>query len=258
MLDAAIKALHQMFTPPFRSILVRATGLAIGLLVVIMIVVYRISAWLTGSGAAWVEVHIGPVIHWPVNVLSWLLAIAIGLGLIVGAVFLMPAVTSLVASFFCDQIAERVEREHYPLDPPGVAVALPRAILEGLRTALLALIVYLAAVPFLLVAGAGAVIFFLATAYLLGRGYFELAAMRFRSVAAAKDLRRANRASVFIAGMFIAAFVSIPIVNLATPLFGMAFMVHVHKRLAGSSKRELIEPAQQTLTASSRASGTDR
>jgi CysZ protein len=29
----------------------------------------------------------------------------------------------------------------------------------------------------------------------------------------------------------IAGFVSIPIVNLATPLFAMALMVHVHKRL---------------------------
>jgi CysZ protein len=27
--------------------------------------------------------------------------------------------------------------------------------------------------------------------------------------------------------------VSIPILNLATPLFGTAFMVHMHKRLAG-------------------------
>ena len=40
-------------------------------------------------------------------------------------------------------------------------------------------------------------------------------------------------ATVFTAGLVIAAFVSIPIVNLATPLFGMAFMVHMHKRLCG-------------------------
>jgi uncharacterized protein involved in cysteine biosynthesis len=31
--------------------------------------------------------------------------------------------------------------------------------------------------------------------------------------------------------LFIAAFVSIPILNLATPLFGVALMVHMHKRL---------------------------
>jgi len=48
--------------------------------------------------------------------------------------------------------------------------------------------------------------------------------------------------TIFIAGMFIAAFVSIPIVNLATPLFGMAFMVHMHKRLSGRPRQELLEP----------------
>ncbi len=75
-------------------------------------------------------------------------------------------------------------------------------------------------------------IFFLATAYILGREYFELAAMRFRPPAEAKLLRKRNAATVYIGGLFIAAFVSIPIVNLATPLFAMALMVHVHKRLS--------------------------
>jgi CysZ protein len=49
---------------------------------------------------------------------------------------------------------------------------------------------------------------------------------------------------VFGAGLVIAAFVSIPIVNLATPLFGMAFMVHLHKRLSGP-RPELIEPRRK-------------
>jgi CysZ protein len=83
----------------------------------------------------------------------------------------------------------------------------------------------------LIFAGFGAVIFFLATAYILGREYFELAAMRFRPPAEAKVLRKRNATAVYMGGLFIAAFVSIPIINLATPLFAMALMVHVHKRL---------------------------
>ena len=39
--------------------------------------------------------------------------------------------------------------------------------------------------------------------------------------------------------MFIAAFVSIPIVNLATPLFAMAFMVHVHQRVMHDTRLRL-------------------
>ena len=106
------------------------------------------------------------------------------------------------------------------------------------------IVVYLVALPFVFLAGAGFLIFFLAAAWLLGREYFELAAMRFRSPEEAKAMRRDNAATIFTAGLIIAAFVSIPIVNLATPIFGMAFMVHMHKRLSGS-RPELIEPARQ-------------
>jgi uncharacterized protein involved in cysteine biosynthesis len=48
---------------------------------------------------------------------------------------------------------------------------------------------------------------------------------------------------LFASGLIIAAFVSIPIVNLATPLFAMTFMVHLYKRLLGP-RPELIEPAR--------------
>ncbi len=86
--------------------------------------------------------------------------------------------------------------------------------------------------PFLFVAGLGLVIMFLANAYLLSREYFLLAAMRFRPPDEAKAMRRDHRTQIFLAGLLIAMFVSIPIVNLATPLFAMAMMVHMHKRLS--------------------------
>jgi CysZ protein len=82
------------------------------------------------------------------------------------------------------------------------------------------------------IAGLGAILSFLATAWLLGREYFELAAPRFYSAAEVKALRRPHASTVFIGGMLIALFVSIPIVNLATPLFATAFMVHTNKRLS--------------------------
>jgi uncharacterized protein involved in cysteine biosynthesis len=154
------------------------------------------------------------------------------LGIVVGSIFLMPAVTSFVASLFADEIADQVERENYPSDQPGVALPLWLALSEGARTALLAVVVYIAATILLLFAGFGAVIFFLATAWLLGRIYFDLAAMRFHTPADARALRRRNGGTVYIAGLLIAAFVSVPIVNLATPLFAMSLMVHVHKRLS--------------------------
>src|SRR5262245_2024212 len=219
MLDAAIKSLSQMFSPPFRTILLKCAALALALIVLIGIALHRFLAWFTTAGADWAEGMLGVSAHTPLAIVAWVLSIAAGLGIIVGSVFLMPAVTALVGSFFVDDIALEVERTHYPETAPGTALPLARAAIEGTKTAALAVLVYLIAVPFLLFAGIGAVIFFLATAFLLGREYFELAAMRFRSPAEAKQLRKMHHGIVFVAGMFIVAFVSIPIVNLATFLF---------------------------------------
>jgi CysZ protein len=242
MLDAVVKALGQMFSPPFRTVLLKSVGLAITFLALIVIVLFRLLEWLSGAGTEWLEAMFGPAVHGPLAVMGWIVAIALGLGLFTGAVLLMPAVTALVASFFADEIAELVERSHYPADPPGVALPLWLAAVEGAKTALLAIAVYLCALPFFLFAGAGAVVFFIATAWLLGREYFQLAAMRFRPVAEAQALRRRHQATVFAAGLFIAAFVSIPILNLATPLFGIALMVHMHKRLTGGSRAGSLNP----------------
>jgi uncharacterized protein involved in cysteine biosynthesis len=156
----------------------------------------------------------------------------------------MPAITSLVASVFVDDVADIVEREHYPAERVGTALPFGLAMTEGVKTALLTILVYLIALPFVFLAGAGFIAFFIATAWLLGREYFELAAMRFRTPAETKLMRKQHGMTVFAAGLVIAAFVSIPIVNLATPLFGMAFMVHMHKRLSGP-RPELIEPARR-------------
>src|ERR1700742_5251993 len=222
MLDAAIKALSQILSPPMRSILWRSIGLALALIVVLAIGLQRLLSWLATSGMDWAEASLGAGYHTPLNALAWVISIAAGFGVVFGAVFLMPAITSLVAGVFVDEVADHVEREHYPAERPGTALPLGLAMTEGVKTALLTILVYLIALPFVLFAGAGFIAFFIATAWLLGREYFELAAMRFRSPAEAKAMRKENAALVFSAGLIIAGFVSIPIVNLATPLFGMA------------------------------------
>jgi CysZ protein len=235
MIDDVVNSITQMFAPPLRAILWRSIGLALVLIVAGGIALQRIIVWLLDAGGASVETTLGPHAHNPVTVLAWLLSFAAGLGVIVGSVMLMPAVTALVGGFFADRIGEEVEREYYPADPVGQALPLTLALWEGIKTALLALGIYLIALPLILFAGAGAVIFFLATAYILGRQYFELAAMRFRPPPEAKYLRKRNAALVYVGGLIITAFVSIPVVNLATPIFAMALMVHMHKRVSAKA-----------------------
>ena len=141
MFDAAIKALTQMFSPPFRRVLLKSIGLGLVLIVLIGIGLNRVFSWMATSGAAWAEASTGAHTAW--QILAWVLSIAATLGIITGALFLMPAVTAFVGSFFVDEIADEVERTHYPMEPPGTALPLFRALIEGINTALLAVLVYL-------------------------------------------------------------------------------------------------------------------
>ncbi|HZD92153.1 MAG TPA: sulfate transporter family protein [Pseudolabrys sp.] len=240
MLDAATKALTQMFAPALRAVLLKAVGLALALIVIMGIILQRVLAALAESGTTWAEHASGFTSHALWVTITWVLSIMASLGIITGALFLMPAVTAFVGTFFVDETAEAVELEYYRAEPAGRALPFWRALVEGLGIAWVSLLVYIVALPFMLFAGFGVVILFLANAYLLGREYFELAAMRFRPPYEAKALRKANAAYVFLAGMVIAVFVSIPVINLATPIFAMAFMVHIHKRMT-DKRAELIE-----------------
>ena len=194
MLDAAVKALSQILSPPMRSILWRSIGLALVLIMVLAIGLQRLLSWFATSGEGWAEAMLGPGFQTPLNVLAWIVSIAAGFGVVFGAVFLMPAITSLVASVFVDEVADHVELEHYPAERPGMALPFGLAMTEGIKTALLTILVYLIALPFVFFAGVGFIAFFIATAWLLGREYFELAAMRFRPPAEAKAMRKDNAA----------------------------------------------------------------
>lgn len=245
MLDAAVKALTDMVQPPLRAVLVKSVLLALALIAVIGIAVQRVLSSLADSGATWAEQTSGFAPHSAWAALAWLLSIMAGLGILTGAVFLMPAVAAFIGSFFVDDVADAVERRHYPAEVPGRALPIVTAVVEGAKFALLALLVYFVALPFVLLAGFGVLILFVANSYLLGRNFFELAAMRFYPPDEAKALRKRNALYVFVAGMVIALFVSIPVVNLATPVFAMAFMVHIHKR-AVAKRVELIEPGRRS------------
>ena len=110
MFEAAFKSLNQMFSPEFRRVLLKSIGLALLTIILVAIGLNRAFAWLTAAGANWAEADFGGHAVW--QVMSWIISIAATLGVITGAVFLMPAVTAFVGSFFVDEIGEIVERSY--------------------------------------------------------------------------------------------------------------------------------------------------
>ena len=143
----------------------------------------------------------------------------------------MAPVSSEVAGFFIDDLAEHVERDLDPLAPPGRPLRIVPALVLSVRFGALQFVVTALALLLLLVPGINAVAFIGANAYLLGRQYFEFIALRHLSPAEAATLRRRHAGRIFLAGLVMALMVSVPVLNLITPLFGAAFMVRVFKRL---------------------------
>ena len=88
--------------------------------------------------------------------------------------------------------------------------------------------------PLVFFAGFGIVLLLATNAYLISREYFEMAATRFISANAARDLRQKNGRMLFVAGLVPAALSLIPIVNLIVPLFATSYFVHIFKRVSGS------------------------
>ena len=99
--------------------LLKAVGLALLLIVIVGIGLNRVFDALAASGATWAEQTTGFAPHAAWSALAWVLSIMAGLGIITGALFLMPTITAFVGSFFVDEVADAVERDTYPAEPPG-------------------------------------------------------------------------------------------------------------------------------------------
>lgn len=231
MLDSASAALRQTLSPALRGILWKSLGLTVGILALLWLGLTRLIQAFQASH------HISA--QYPIlDSLAYYLA---GFGLFVALAYLMPAVSIIVAGFFLDDAAEIVERTDFPGEPPGQAMPFGVSMLYALRFAGVTLLVNLAALVIFFVPVIGVAAFFAANAYLLSREYFEMAAARFRNMDGAAQMRRDHAVRTLLAGCLLAGMMIVPVVNLVTPLFGIALMVHLHKRITARQLR-LAQP----------------
>jgi CysZ protein len=217
MFDAAIAALREIFSPPFRNVLIKSLGMTFLFLALAWVGLDKFALSYIAVNHPWLQLA---------------LTYATGLGLFIFLAFFIGPISVLVAGLFLDDLADVVEEDLYPPGARGRAIPATQAVLMGLRFALVSAGVNLLALLLLLVPGLNAVAFIFANAYLLGREYFLFAATRFRSPDDAIELRRRYAPQLFLAGLFIAAFVATPGLNVLTPLFGVAFMSRVYRRVS--------------------------
>lgn len=219
MLQDAVRAFGLTFSREYRRVLLRSIALAIALLIALGIGAYYALTYFVTLDMPWAQLTL--------EILS-------AVGIVIGAVFLVPPVTSLVAGLFLDDVAAQVERSEFLDQTEGTALPVGRSIWLSIKFFGVMVGVNLVALLLLLVPGVNLVVFYIANGYLLGREYFQMAAMRYRSEDEVALVRRHHALGIFLAGLIIAVVVSIPILNLITPVFATIFMVRLHKRLTRS------------------------
>ena len=148
----------------------------------------------------------------------------------------MVPVATLVSSFFLDDVAAAVETKHYsyaqvPIKTPMAEVFKDAVNFLGVLIILNLLALFLS-IFFLAFAP---LIFCALNGFLLGREYFQMVAMRDLGRQDAQEMRRRFSGRVWLAGIFMAAPLSVPILNLFVPLVGVATFTHLFHRWSQDS-----------------------
>lgn len=219
------KALTQSLDPAFRSVLFKGIGLAIVVLFGLFLAIGQVTSWLLGGVVSLPligEVNLSAA----VSIASFFMALAL-------SVFLMVPVASLMSSFFIEDVAEAVDRKHYPHLPDAQKVPFSQALSDTLGffgvilfANLCALILYIFFAPF------APFIFWSLNGYLLGREYFQMVAARRIGRPAAKQMWRQNIGTLWFAGICMAAPLSIPLANLFVPILAAATFTHLFNQLS--------------------------
>ncbi len=151
------------------------------------------------------------------------------------ALLLFPAVALMVQSLFVDSVADAVEAKHYPNTPPARAVPIAESVLAAVKLATLVIGINLLLLPvyliLMLIPPTGLILYFVVNGYLVGREYFETVGLRRLTLPEAKLTRRQNRSVIWLDGILLMLFFSVPVLNLAGPILGTAYMVHRFHRI---------------------------
>jgi len=224
--SAFLKTLGQIGDRAFRRVLFLGIGLSLLLLAAIYALIFILIGWFVPD--TFTLPWLGEV-HWVDELLSG----ASFLLMLVMSVFLMVPVASAFTGIFLDDVAEAVEAKHYPGLPDATPIPIGDQILDTvgflavlIGVNLVALVLYFFVGPF------APILFWAVNGFLLGREYFQMAAMRRLGRKGARALRKRHGLTVLVAGLLMAVPLSFPLVNLVIPILGAAVFTHIVNGLA--------------------------
>lgn len=223
MFASAIKAAAMLVDSDFLGMVWRSLLLTALLFVLLFAGIEVGLAHLPPLGSVWV---------------NRLLELATPFILILAIFFLGAPVAAIFASIYLDRIAAKVDARFFPKDPRAPGTSLTTGFGEALRLIGLALLINVALLPVDVgIPGLAEIATILANGWLLGREFFDLAALRHLSRADALALRRRHEMQIYAAGLLISVLTVIPFIDLIAPFFGSALMAHLFKRLSHEERK---------------------
>lgn len=230
MPSALLRAFMALRAPALRRVVLSAlalSALSFGLL------------WLA------IAVILHHLLHFSWPIFDWLVEVLGGVAVLALSWLLFPAVVTLVMSGFLDRVAGAVEALDYPWKEPPRRRPFGETVIVMLRLAAATIVLNLLALPlYLLAPGMNLVLFLALNGYLLGRGYFEVVALRRLDAGAARAMRNRFGGRIFVGGMVIAGLFALPIVGLVAPVVATAFMVHLVEALSRAGPHASLRPAE--------------
>ncbi|HMS95444.1 MAG TPA: EI24 domain-containing protein [Tabrizicola sp.] len=228
------RALGQLGDSRFRRVLGLGVLLAAALLLAAYAAFLQLLWWLTPDSIDM------PIIG-PVTGIGTLLGWASLLVMILLSTVLMVPVAAAFTGLFLEDVAMAVEEKHYPRLriplAPSWSEQLRRAVnflglVMSVNTVVLLLVLMLLPVLVPLIP----LIFWAVNGLLLGLEYFTLVALRWMPPNEVSALWKRNVPTLWVAGMLMAAPLSVPLINLVIPVLGVATFTHIFHRLVADRK----------------------
>jgi uncharacterized protein involved in cysteine biosynthesis len=217
MVFALLRALSALGAPSMR----RVTALSFGFAALIFMLL-----WLAVGAALY---HTA-LFEW--RLLNWMVNLLGGLFGLVLSWLLFPAVVTTIMGLYLERVAGAVEAVDYPGRGPPRAQPLGELLSVMLRLTAVTALLNLFVLPiYLLVPGINLFLFLALNGYLLGRGYFEVVALRRLDAGEARRVRSRFAGRIFLGGVVIAGLFALPLVNLVAPVIATAFMLHIFEAL---------------------------
>lgn len=233
MISDFMKALGILTEPESRRVMRNSFGLTLLTFIVLWVAAtFGLSAfgeyvydWANAQG--WGD-------FW-LSIIRFLYATAAVSGVLIVSFLLFPAVIGLVLSVYLDPICNAVERKHYPELPPARDQPVMEITGDALRMTLVIVLINFAVLPLYLILlffpPFNLLVFYSVNGYLLGREFFEIAAVRRMSSQEANRLRRRQQGRIFLTGVVIAILLTLPVINIVMPIVAIAFMLHVVEKI---------------------------